>query len=334
MVFYSSRLPHEANENGFRPHYDQESPDLSAMRFVTFVEMIFIPEHVTHKTFAGRSHYCAILKHVLHPEAVDRMFGQHHSGGYGKLRTLQDWPYIDDVPLRDVTPAHVTRIVLAAFAQGYSAQTVKHIRNVIGAIISHAINENFRHGNNPVSSVPLPPVVRKRTQRLDAAQVQSILRLMRYPEREMTLITIATGMSISEICGMQWKHLNLTGAEVERDQCSIPPRSILVAQQWNARGLIELGAGRTRYVHIPEALGDALSILRSQHADTDPEAFVLTSELGKPISSATARDTVLKPIGRRLNMPWLSWQVIKRTHVSLMKELRTQLSQHLVLKLS
>jgi integrase len=303
------------------------------MRFATFIETIFIPEHVARKTFAGQTHYCAILKHVLHPETVDPIFGQHHSGGNAKLRAIPGWPYMDDLLLADVTPAHVTRIVLAAFVQGYSAQTVKHIRNVIGAIMSHAINDNFLHGSNPVSSVPLPPIIRKRTHLLGAAQVRSILRLMKYPEREMTLITIATGMSISEICGLQWKHINLTNAEVERDQCSIPPRSILVTQQWNARGLIEIGAGRIRYVQIPEALGNALSVLKSQQANTDPEAFVLTTELGKPISSATARDTVLKPIGRRLNMPWLSWQVIKRTHVSLMTELRTQLSQHLVLKL-
>jgi integrase len=332
MVFYSSRLPDEANENGFRPYYDQ-SPDFSTMRFATFVETVFIPEHVARKTFAGQTHYCAILKHVLHPETVDRLLGQHHSGGKAKLRALRGWPYMDDVPLRDVTPAHVIRIVLAAFAQGYSAQTVKHIRSVIGAIISHAISENFLHGNNPVSSVPLPPIVHKRTQRLDAAQVRSILRLMKYPEREMTLITIATGMSISEICGMQWKHVNLTRAEVERDLYSIPPRSILVRQQWNARGLVEIRAGRSRCVQIPDALADVLSILKSQQTNSDPDVFVLTSELGSPISSATARDTVLKPIGRRLNMPWLSWQVIKRTQVSLMMELRTQLSHDLVLNL-
>jgi integrase len=333
MVFYSSELPHEANENGFRPHYYQESPDFSTMRSVTFVETIFIPEHETRKTFTGRSHYCAILKHVLHPEAVDRMFGQHHSAAYAKLRTLRGWPYMDDVPMRDVTPAHVTRIVLAAFAQGCDAQTVKLIRNVIGAIISHAINENFLHGNNPVSSVPLPPIVRKRTQPLDTAQVRSVLRLMKYSEREMTLIAIAMGMSISEICGMQWKHVNLTRAKVERDLYSIPPRSILVRQQWNARDLVEIRAGGSRYVQIPDALADGLSILKAQQPNSDPDVFVLTSELGSPISSATARDTILKPIGRRLNMPWPSWQVIKRTHLSLMMELRTQPSHDLVLNL-
>ena len=295
------------------------------MRFATFVEAVFIPEHVTRKTFAGRTHYCAILKHILHPETVDRMFEDGHSGGNARLRALPGWPYLDDVPLPEVTPAHVTRIVLAAFAQGYSAQTVKHIRNVIGAIISHAINENFLYGSNPVCSVPLPPIVRKRGQRLDASQVRSLLSLMKYPEREMTLITLGTGMSISEICGLQWKHVNLTRAEMHCEGYTIPARSIFVKQQLNVRGLGAIGAGRTRFVQIPEALCDALSMLTSQFGKRNPNAFVLTSESGNPISAANARDTVLKPIGRRLKMPWLSWQVIKRTQTALMTEFLSSL---------
>jgi integrase len=353
MNFYTSRLPtygtspafsfahshtaisigsYGASENAIRSQ-DDGIQDMSSIGFARFVEIVFIPQHVAHKTFAGRVHYCAILKHVLRPEAVDRLFGHDHSNGNPRLRARQGWPYIDDLPLRDITPAHVSRIILAAFAHGYSAQTVKHIRNVIGTIISHAINENILHGSNPVSSVPLPPTVRKRAQRLDEAQVRSILALTQYPEREITLITMATGMSISEICGLQWKHINLTRTVADCHGFAIPARSILVEQQWNARGLVEIGEARTRFIHIPDALGDSLAILRSQETNSDPHVFVLTSRSGKPISSATARGKVLKTIGRRLKMPWLSWQVIKRTHASLMTELRPQLSHDLILKL-
>ena len=330
MVLYSSRLSHDLNENRYHSHNDHNFHNSSGRHFAAFVEEVFIPQHVTHKTFAGRVHYCAILKHVLHPETVDRLFGQHHAGGNAKLRAIPGWPYMDDLPLESVTPAHITRVILAAFAQGYSAQTVKHIRNVIGAIMSHALNDNYIRGNNPVSSVPLPPIVRKRAQHLDADQIRSILKLMRYPEREMTLVTIGTGMSISEICGLQWKHVNLTSTNMEYDREFIPPRCILVRQQWNARGLAEIQPGRGRLVPIPDALANTLSILKAQQRNSHPEAFVLTSESGSPISAATVRDTVLKPLGRRLNMPWLSWQVIRRTHASFMTELRTKISHDLV----
>jgi hypothetical protein len=41
---------------------------------VLFIETKFIPDHVEHKSFAGRTHYQAILKHILKPETVERMF--------------------------------------------------------------------------------------------------------------------------------------------------------------------------------------------------------------------------------------------------------------------
>ena len=44
------------------------------MTFEFFVESKFIPEHVEHKTFAGKTHYQAILKHLLRPETVNRVF--------------------------------------------------------------------------------------------------------------------------------------------------------------------------------------------------------------------------------------------------------------------
>ena len=44
------------------------------MTFAFFVESKFIPEHVEHKTLAGKTHYTSILKHLLKPETVNRMF--------------------------------------------------------------------------------------------------------------------------------------------------------------------------------------------------------------------------------------------------------------------
>jgi hypothetical protein len=39
----------------------------------------------------------------------------------------------------------------------------------------------------------------------------------------------------------------------------------------------------------------------------------------------------LKPIGQRLGMPWISWQILRRAHQSLLSERRTRLTNELVL---
>ena len=122
----------------------------STMCLELFVATKFIPEHVETKSAAGRRHYHAILKHVLHPEKIDCLFSSETDKARARMKSLPDWPYLDDVRLCDLQPAHVRQLTASAFAHGYSTQTILHIRNVISAIISHAKREKCFDGENPI----------------------------------------------------------------------------------------------------------------------------------------------------------------------------------------
>src|SRR5215472_7072070 len=111
----------------------------SRMTFDLFVETKFIPEHVVYKTLAGQTHYQAILKHLLKPEKVNGIFNTRNAAS-ARLKSMAGWPYLDGVRLCDLKADHVRRIIAASQAAGYSLQTVKHIKNVFFAIISHAQN--------------------------------------------------------------------------------------------------------------------------------------------------------------------------------------------------
>lgn len=297
----------------------------------TYIETNFIPNHVELKTLAGRTHYQAILKHVLRPETVDRLFAPYVGMPKARLRALSDWPYLDEVRLCDVTPDHVRRLTASALARGYSPQTVKHIKNVVGAIISHAKREGIFIGDNPISKVRLPPIVHKASHNLSIAQAKMILSLMEYPEREIALITFGTGMSISEICGLKWGRVNLTSRTLYSEGSLVPPRSMLVTDQWSPAGLLDVGVRRVRSVSIPDSVFRVLLALRKGQRRADPDCFVLAAQSGSPVCPASLRMSKLKPIGRRLGMPWLSWQVLKRAHDALLCELRTQLNDELVI---
>jgi site-specific recombinase XerD len=303
----------------------------STMSLATFIERRFIPNHVELKQLAGRTHYQAILKHILNPETVNRLFAPYVGMAKARLKAVPDWPYLDNVRLCDLNPDHVRQLTLLASARGYSPQTVKHIRNVIGAIVSHARKERIFSGDNPISEVELPPMSRKTPHNLTIVEAKTMLGVMKYPEREIALITITTGMSISEICALQWKHVNLTAYSTYCEERPIPPRSIIVRKQWNASGVVDVSGNRVRYVIVPEPLIHSLMKLRQRRRVADSNCFVITSREGNPIRPASVRMLRLKPIGRELAMPWLSWQVLKRAHGALLSELRTQLSDELVL---
>ena len=300
----------------------------SRMTFEFFVESKFIPEHVEHKTFAGKTHYQAILKHLLRPETVNRLFNPQRIAN-ARLKSVADWPYLNEVRLCDIERDHVRRLVACAFGREYSSQTVKHIKNVLGAVISHAQREGCFIGPNPAEQIKLPPMARKVAHNLTIKQTKAILELMQYPERDVALITITTGMNLLEICKLQWRHVNLTRTALAVDGETIPPRSIAVREQWNRIGLGDSKLGHKRNIDIPEPLFSLLTNRLVEKASISPDGFVLESEMGQPISPANVRMGRLTPIARKLGLPWLSWRVLRRAHTALLLEFRSQLNNQM-----
>lgn len=133
--------------------------DDAAMSVAIFIEKKFIPNHVRIKSAAGRTHYQAILKHILKPETVQALFAQDPGKTKARLRTVPGWPYLDDVRLFDLNADHVRQLTASAIGRGYSAQTVKHIKNVLSTIIAHAKKEHLFEGDNPAAEVKLPRLV-------------------------------------------------------------------------------------------------------------------------------------------------------------------------------
>ena len=290
----------------------------------------FLPHYVEQKGFSGRTHYRAMLKHILRPETVDRMLHPGAAEPKSRLRAIPDWPYLDEVKLCELEEQHVRDLVSAAFGMGYSVQTVKHIRNVLGAIIGQAIREGLFVDENPVPGVELPPLSHRRQQDLTIAQAKAMLKTMQYPERQIALIALITGMSIREICGLQWKHINITSVAVECDGETIPSSCILLKQRWNLQGIESLHPSRIRIIEMPGPLLFTLQRLRQEAKFTSPHSFFIATASGTAIQADTLRRIRLKAIGRKISVPWLSWRVVRRAHEAMVTELRNQLNTELV----
>jgi len=294
-------------------HLARDISPNGGMTIAEFVEKSFVPEHVAIKGLAGRTHYRAILKHVLTPEEVQRVFMLDTEKSRTRLKAIPDWPYISHLGLSETRPEHIEQLMLAAQARGYSMQTVTHIRNVVSAIFSHARKGNYFHGLNPASQVAVPGMSRKEAHMLPLPQLKAVLGRMRYPEREMTLLAVVTGMNVAEICGLQWKHVNLSIYDQGVNGDSMGPRTIAVRKQWYRGELNSVKIGRTRDVPIPDLLVPVLTQLSHRGRFNSPEDFVLVSEAGTPVNETNIASRRLKGVGQELSMPWLSWHVFRRT---------------------
>ena len=315
-----------SSEIGDEPLSDAQ---LAEMTVAQFVAARFLPDHVAIKTSPGKRHYQAILKHVLTPEEVELIFGVSTEGiSRAKMQPKADWPYISEVRLREACPEHVQRLITAALNGGYSSQTIRHIRNVVGAIFSHALRTRHFTGDNPAALVVLPGMKRRESHALSLEQTLKVLELMQYPEREVTLFAILTSMNIAEICGLQWKFVNLTEHHLSREGQSIPPRSIMVRNQWYRGELCAVPPGRRKSIPIPQLLFTVLHTL-SRTKSSGWNDFVLSTKSGRPINQINLAARRLKHIGRELEMPWISWQVLRRTRAVLAYEFGTQIQHEL-----
>ncbi len=287
---------------------------------VDFVRRKFIPEHVARKRSAGRAHFRAILKHVLPPEQVALLFEGNPDRNKYKLKAVAGWPYIDSYALCDINQDMVARVTSAALEHGYSIQTAMHIRNVIRSIFSHAIRTSCFTGRNPASQVALPVMSRRELYTLSLTELGKVLSVMQYPEREITLFALLTEMSVSEICGLQWKYLNLSNISCSVGQELIPPKTIAVRKQIYRGEPSDVVGSRNRFVRIAGPLWSALRDLKMRPQFTAIDDFVLVSRNGTSIHPENIAARRLKLIGKSFEMPWLSWSVFHRTRTKLMSE--------------
>ena len=299
-------------------HAENDRTDVSrllSMSLAEFVESRFVPEYVAYKRPAGRAHFYGMLKHIVSPECMERAFqtGTRSS----KPKPSADGSYMDSIHLCDVTREHIEDLITELIHQGYSIQTATHIRNVLRSIFTHAIKTDCFAGTNPATLVTLPAMTRKAAHSLSMDQLSQVMFNLRYPEREIALISLFTEMRVAEICGLQWKYVNPSGVRTRINGDWLPPMMIAVRKQSYRAQVTPVMEHRRRNHRIPELLAHILNALRARSRFTGPEDFVLASRNGTPISQENVGARKLKKIGAALQMPWLSWDVFHRTHFAL-----------------
>ena len=308
-----------------------EPLDEPTMLITSFVKRTFIPNHVRLKSPAGQTHYQAILKHIFTPEAVEALFAPYGTAAKTRLKAIPDWPYLDHVRLCDLNPEHVRQLTFSASFHGYSPQTVKHIRNVVGAIVTYAKKERVFHGENPTSAVQLPRLTRRQQHALSIDQAKTLVKGLGYPEREIALLTLSTGITFWEVCALQWKDINLSNKAIRVEGESIPGQSMLVRKQWTPEGELRTSGVRKRILPLPKPMVRVLAKLQQERSDCELISYLVSGCAGHPSEPARIRLAGLKSIGQQLSMPWLSWEVLRRAHTSMLVELRNRLSEELVL---
>ena len=285
-LWIASRLGDPLPDQGLQPAFgmrgeNQEDPAIesesSPINLAEFVRLKFVPEYVSSRRLAGRAHFQSILKHILTPQQVAHAF-EADPNRIAKPRSIPGWPYLVSLRLVQIDRESVQHLISTALTMGYSTQIATHIRNVVRSIFAHAIRTRCFSDKNPAAIVSLPAMKRKELHALTLSQIRHMMQMMRYPEKVIATIVTITGMNVAEVCGLQWKYVNLSNDRHLADADWIPPRTICVRKQ-SYRG--EFGPvieSRKRVVPIPEVLFSILRELKNRENFTGLQDFVLASQ--------------------------------------------------------
>ena len=195
------------------------------------------------------------------------------------------------------------------FDNGLGWETCSHLRNLLSKIFANAKKWGHHSGENPVSGVDLPEKVpASKKQALNPDQVVRLLAVLKEPVRTMVLLAILTGLRVGEILGLRWQDVDLDRGELRVEQsfyrgCLGSPKT----------------KGSRRTLPLPAALRRVLASHSCRSVRINAESLVFASRKGTALSDTNLLNRHLKPAGRHIGAPWLSWHTFRRRHATLLQ---------------
>ena len=275
------RQAQKAAEEHLRPLNLGKVTPFSAISFREFVDKYFVPNFFPTLKLSTQQRYRRTLdKHLL--------------------------PAFGDSRLCDIGTLDLQQFVLQKMAGGLGWECADHYRNLMSKIFVTAKKWGFFAGDNPAIGVELPEKKAVREKHvLLPEQIPPLLAALEEPARTMVLVGVLTGLRIGEILALRWRDVDFRSGEIRVEQACY-------------RGLIGTPKtkGSRRTLPMPEPLKDALKRLSEKSASG--EHLVFHTRNGTPFSDTNLLHQHLKPVGRKLGMPWLNWHTLRRTHATLL----------------
>jgi len=189
-----------------------------------------------------------------------------------------------------------------------SFSVVDHLRWDLNQIFEMAAAEG-QVSKNPARLLFTPKEAKRPTRRvMTIEEVQECFNALGRREQLIVKIAILAGLRPGEIFGLTWGQMSGTYAEIK---------------QRVYRGLVD--TPKTNQSYRKAALGAKLlqdiELWKAMAVDTRDEAWVFPSENLTPMSKDNCWRRNMLPLLKACGLGWCNFQVMRRTHATLMKAL-------------
>ena len=189
-----------------------------------------------------------------------------------------------------------------------SFSVVDHLRWDLKQIFDMAVAEGHIE-RNPALLLFTPKEAAKPVRRvMTMKEVQTCFEALDQRERLIAKLAIIAGMRPGEIFALTWSRLTATYADI---------------RQRVYRGVIDTPKTdqSVRKAALPEKLLREIEAWREDAVETRDNAWVFPSERMTPLSKDNCWRRSMEPKLARVGLEWVNFQVMRRTHATLMKAL-------------
>ena len=267
---------------------EQAKRPASTMALAEFVKLKFLSHVVAKKKPAGQQHYKYIRKLIL--------------------------PALGTRRLCDIGTDDIEDLLAMKQEQGFSGQTVLHVKNGVSAIFRLAKKLNLYAAANPASGVELPEIQHRKRPTLSAEQAVKAIAALPSPAKELAILSVATSLGPAELLGLRRKHANLTDHLIAVEGEALAPHSLAIRENFyrGAYGSLKRSS-RRRNIGLSLDLSRIVGELVAKAKDQDPEAPLFQGRTGTPVDAHNISNRVFLPLSKKLGFS-VTWYSFRRAH--------------------
>ncbi len=292
----------------------------SATTFESFVRSVYAMTELPLMASSTQSRYQGIIEHYLIPTYGTVCL--RHLTPLALQRYISGFEIVNPADSRQRGPeANGARKRL-------SRESVDKIRDVLSSILGSAVKYGFLV-TNPAEGLQVPPEKRgKRRHKpfVRPEQFAALVELIQEPYATMVYVAVYTGLRVSEVIGLRWGDIHERSVTIDERYCrgdwgepksdasntTIPVSHKVIERIQRLRTLtVEVRAGRaTRRYRVVKSDG--------------PDDLVFQSvKSGQPMRDNNILARHIKPAARKLGIPWVNWQVLRRSYATWLRMVGT-----------
>jgi integrase len=219
--------------------------------------------------------------------------------------------------LRELTLEGLQQYFARLQATKQSAESVDKVRDVLSSVLRTAVDYG-RLSTNPMEKIRLKK--RKLTKPkpfIRVHQFYALLELIPEPYATMVYVAVFTALRVSELAGLVWRNIHTDSITIEQrysrgdwDEPKSEASRATIAVDDHVIHRIE----KLKSIEIVVRAGRASRWYRAVKAG-GPDDLVFQSPVkGAPMRDNNILTRHIKPAARKLDIGWVNWQVLRRSH--------------------